>query len=1183
MLDLTGRNPLVNSNEKKLWFMDSSADNVDKILKKQQYFKKEYGLNTTLLVSHFIKWKDYNKNVYYTSPLLYKPTSLVKNQKISVQFELISEDENYQINPVLVNAFLSQFKIHLKLEDNNIESFITNLTHDLESNGDEIKFKDAFNEINEWQIITVNAVGNFNYKKSILSRDYDIITESINGSVKAILGEEQKENTQPEILDLNLSDQSQIEAISKSMVSNMVIQGPPGTGKSHTIVELIKQNLSEGKKVLFVSEKKSALDVVYHKLKSENLSHLSAYFNGDKFQKKTFYLNLKTALNQFNAITNSTDKKENSIELHNYFKTYSVQLLAFNEKLNTNLFELLTYLAENQVGNLEKSTQLNIPNYNLWSNYHEFIEDVESISKSKFNCKTISDSPFLHFNKAVFLDSNPLQKIDKRLNELESNLKHVTQVLKEFNLNWDWKQVSSHCLSASVLNMANTAQLDLLDATSKKYKSFDNWSKKYELTQNKLKTYIELCSKWENKPKLSEIDELIEELSTKQSNSWLRLFKPSKADQAFKKYSGEISKELKLKALSDLSNYYELSSSLDDIKIKLKHNLSLLNPDIDINHVLQLRQKLNSLTSNEYIYLLEQENSLSLIEKLHHLHPQIQQCNQIVKYIFSSYSINDIDDVLNKIAHVKTYASLYNYHLPEIKKTLNLPSELLNYLTKSHKSVEQMTHQVVYFNYQNEVKYNWTLKQLNSTEFESNFKNFKELKKQNSKSKNETISKLWTKNWTELEKLLNTPASKLSEVEKTRKKIAKLTKRTIFHEIAKQQQHLPIKQLVTQTDHSIFDIQPLWIMNPLSIAENLPCDSNLFDLIIFDEASQIPLEDSIPAIYRAKQIVIVGDSKQMPPSQFFSSSKETITLLNQAESVFNSHLLTWHYRSQHPRLIQFSNHHFYGNELNYFPSVSAQNPIESVFVKDGIFEDGVNIEESKTIAKIYADHFKMGHKNIGIIAFSQTQEIQIKKEIELLKLPENNLLLIRNLENSQGIESDTILISIGYGFNTDRIFRMNFGPLNQDFGANRLNVLLTRAKQKMVIVSSVKSTDFKLTENRGVGLLKEFLTFAEQNSTIKKENPTHFLHKKIADLLNKKEVDYTFNSAVKGLAVNCFIQHSTSKILLVDPSLNTNENKDIYTLLSVIYDRFKYVKIILSPDYLENKSRIESEVLDFFN
>jgi hypothetical protein len=150
---------------------------------------------------------------------------------------------------------------------------------------------------------------------------------------------------------------------------------------------------------------------------------------------------------------------------------------------------------------------------------------------------------------------------------------------------------------------------------------------------------------------------------------------------------------------------------LDDIKIKLKHNLSLLNPDIDINHVLQLRQKLNSLTSNEYIYLLEQENSLSLIEKLHHLHPQIQQCNQIVKYIFSSYSINDIDDVLNKIAHVKTYASLYNYHLPEIKKTLNLPSELLNYLTKSYKSVEQMTHQVVYFNYQNEVKYNGTLKQ----------------------------------------------------------------------------------------------------------------------------------------------------------------------------------------------------------------------------------------------------------------------------------------------------------------------------------------------------------------------------------------------------------------------------------------------------------------------------------------
>lgn len=1181
LLDLTGRNPLVNSNEKKLWFIDSSFENADKIYKKQQFFKKEYGLNTTLLVSHFIKWKAFNKDVFYISPLIYKPSIIVKKQKISLSFELDLADENYYLNPVIANEFLKQFNINLKIENNDVNLFIKSLLTNLESNGDQVNLTNSFNTEQNWQIITTNAVGNFNYKKSILAHDYDVIVNSVNDSVSSLLGDD---NTEFEQLQLNLphSDQSQTEAICKAMTNNLVIQGPPGTGKSHTIVELIKQNLSEGKTVLFVSEKKSALDVVYSKLKTDNLGHLIAYFNGEKTQKKEFYANLKTAFKQFNSISESSNHITDSSSLDHYFTTYSTELLAHNDNLGTSIFELLTYLAEHQINQIEHSAHYSIPNYKLWQNHIAFIGDIESISTSKFGCKTVSELPFLHFNKAVFLDVNPLQKIEVRLTELEANLKRITTVLKQFNLDWNWKQLSNHSLSASVLNMANTFQLDILDPKSKKYKSFDNWTKTYELTQNKLKTSIELCSKWEIKPNLSEIDELIEELNQNQSKSWFRLFKKSKIEFAFKNYNGNLSKALKLKALNNLKHFHELNSTLEDLKIKLKHNLNLLNPDIDINHLLQLRQKLTALSSNEYLFLLAQDNSLELIDNLHQLHPQIQQCNQIVKYIFSNYSIQKISALLSKINHVKTHNSLYKYHLPEIKKTLNLPTELLNYIKSSGKTVEKMTDEVVYFNYNKEVKFNTVLKHLNSNHFESNFKALKLKKTEKNNLKIETISELWVKKWKDIEELLNTPASKLKEDEKIKKQHYKIAKRTIFHELSKQQQHLPIKQLAEQTNYSIFDVQPLWIMNPLSIAENLPCDANLFDLIIFDEASQIPLEDSIPAVYRAKQVVIVGDSKQMPPSQFFSSSTETVTLLNQAESVFKSHLLTWHYRSEHPKLIQFSNHHFYDNELSYFPSVSERNPIETIFVENGLFEDNVNINEAKVIAKTYSDLLKTGTKSIGIIAFSKSQELQIKKEINHLNLPDNINLLIRNLENTQGIETDIILISIGYGFNTEGNFRMNFGPLNQAFGANRLNVLLTRAKQKMIVVSSVKSTDFKLSDNRGVSLLNQFLAFSEQHDVTQQELPVHFLHQKIANLLTEKDINYTFNSATNGLAVNSFVQPLTGKILLVDPSLHLKENRDIYTLLSVIYNRFKSVKIVLSTDYLEHKERAEREVLDFF-
>lgn len=157
---------------------------------------------------------------------------------------------------------------------------------------------------------------------------------------------------------------------------------------------------------------------------------------------------------------------------------------------------------------------------------------------------------------------------------------------------------------------------------------------------------------------------------------------------------------------------------------------------------------------------------------------------------------------------------------------------------------------------------------------------------------------------------------------------------------------------------------------------------------------------------------------------------------------------------------------------------------------------------------------------------------------------------------------------------------MNFGPINQDYGANRLNVLLTRAKQSMTVVTSVKSNDFKLSDNRGVQLLKDFLLYAEQNDKSKETEPDYFLLRYIKTTLKGKNV--TFYKAINGLSVNCFIQHSTQKILLIDPALQPNENKDIYTILNVLDNRFKSIKVLLTHDYWHNKERFTTDVLTFF-
>ena len=159
---------------------------------------------------------------------------------------------------------------------------------------------------------------------------------------------------------------------------------------------------------------------------------------------------------------------------------------------------------------------------------------------------------------------------------------------------------------------------------------------------------------------------------------------------------------------------------------------------------------------------------------------------------------------------------------------------------------------------------------------------------------------------------------------------------------------------------------------------------------------------------------------------------------------------------------------------------------------------------------------------------------------------------------------------------------MNFGPLNQDFGANRLNVLLTRAKQKMVVVSSVKSSDFKLSDNRGVQLLQDFLRFCETDSKQIFKMPDSFTLEHVSNLIKEKS-NVSFLPAMNGQAVNCFVDYASEKVLLIDPTLYTEENKDVYTILDVLSQRFTSVKVLLSQDLWNDKERFDKDVISYFD
>ena len=326
--------------------------------------------------------------------------------------------------------------------------------------------------------------------------------------------------------------------------------------------------------------------------------------------------------------------------------------------------------------------------------------------------------------------------------------------------------------------------------------------------------------------------------------------------------------------------------------------------------------------------------------------------------------------------------------------------------------------------------------------------------------------------------------------------------------------HLPLRKLMTQAGNAIQQIKPVFMMSPLSIAKFIPPDSVRFDLVVFDEASQVRPVEAIGAILRGQQAVVVGDSKQLPPTSFFDrmgdgeEDDEGQSATADLESILGmfcaqgapERMLRWHYRSHHESLIAVSNSEFYDNRLIVFPSPDkGREDVGLHFRHDPamLYARGrggrFNVGEARAVARTVMEHARTSPKlTLGVAAFSLTQARRIDDEIEILRRRDPSSeqffaahpkepFFVKNLENVQGDERDVILISNGYGKVEGGYMPMNFGPLNKDGGERRLNVLITRARQRCEIYSNFVAADLDMrrTSAQGVKSLKTFLQYAQ--------------------------------------------------------------------------------------------------------
>ena len=431
---------------------------------------------------------------------------------------------------------------------------------------------------------------------------------------------------------------------------------------------------------------------------------------------------------------------------------------------------------------------------------------------------------------------------------------------------------------------------------------------------------------------------------------------------------------------------------------------------------------------------------------------------------------------------------------------------------------------------------------------------------------------------------------------------------------------LSLRDLMDQIPTLMPRLCPCMLMSPMSVAQYLSLNQDKFDLVIFDEASQMPTSEAIGAIARGNALIVVGDPKQMPPTSFFSSTNvdEEEAEIDDLESILEdcrtleipSLQLNWHYRSQHESLIAFSNNEYYDGSLITFPSVDDQQTKVKLVPVDGVYDKGgkrSNKAEAEAIVNEIECRLKgiVRGSSIGVIAFSVVQQNLIEDILQerlendkALREAADELyepIFVKNLENVQGDERDVILFSIGYGPDKTGKVSMNFGPLNNKGGERRLNVAVSRARQEMMVFSTLRSSqiDLRRTNARGVEGLKHFLEYAEQQILIQTESSIRcgndsLIAQQIANALNENGYQASVNIGRSQFKVDVAVSRKDQPDvyqlgILLDGegyhSTQTTRDREIVQT-SVLGNLRWQVMRVWSVDWFNNPERVISRIIE---
>ena len=1148
---------------------------------------EEGGVNTLFLAVGFLEWKMSERDERtYLAPILLIPIQ-IKRKSVVEGFRISRLDEDTMINETLLELLRSQFQLTVPgLDPLPADESGVDVARVMQI------FRQTLKDMKGWEVREEARIGLFSFGKFIMWNDMTVRQDDLrkNAIVNHLiegggLFDDGIEVFPPEDIAQHLdlknlccpmsADSSQLTAVIYSgMGKSFVLHGPPGTGKSQTITNIIAHNLALGRRVLFVSEKKAALDVVHNRLTKIGLKPFCLELHSNKAGKTDVLKQFAEALQipettppaEWDAVVASMEQTREELnryvrELH---KVYQNGLSAYD------CFSRTLLLTESPDPGLAPEIDFLTQSREDRETAERLVADLAIAFRG-----TTSDA----LDALRILDPVPWSPVlENEILKSARSLASAADALKEtFAEIAPLLRMPPH--SANIPAIRKTAELAALFPSTRdipaklvcaQFTAHEDFLKTYlsndrrrtEL-EDKLKAYrLDTFSQYDFPgiaARVAEHDKAFFLVRFFKNNSLLKEL------AGLKKSGGAKLTIPELKALlPDAEEYTALVRKLESGRTQAEDLLGAYwnagSPDWNaVEAMLADAEKIMAIASEfageelyEALRILLPNTKQSFSEYL----PAIQKL-QDAENGFKS-AMDDFAAQSSAVAAMDNLDALRKSVQAIIDRISDLRAGLRYFvlakdarergLAKLAAALENGTLDPAGFAEScGDVFASVMLSQiLTSSSVLSQF---------DGATHNDRIRK-----FSELDDKYTALARKIVFA----KLAASLPRRRsgpcpegtelglLKRECEKRARQKPVRQLLEQIPTLAPILKPCFLMSPLSVAQYLPPDAAPFDLIVFDEASQIPVWDAIGVIARGKQLIVVGDPKQMPPTNFFQKQEaedaddamedaaDLESILDEciAAGVYPTYL-NWHYRSRHESLIAFSNHYYYEDRLFTFPAATTSDRlgVRFEFVPDGTYDrksTRTNRKEAEAIVKYIFDRLEHSRRkrSIGVVTFSQAQKDLIEDLLEEERAKHPKLepyfsdrnpepLFVKNLENVQGDERDVILFSIGYAPDATGKFAMNFGPLNRQGGERRLNVAITRAKEQVVVFSSIHANQIDLARTGAVGAahLKFFLDYAEKGIRIQHKNDTESsrngLAVQIAGFLaeNGYESEHSFGSS----------------------------------------------------------------------